>query len=337
MIMNFEFNAAACDYAVFKIIGVGKGGISTANHLIATTKMASMPEIEFITVSTVASEALPSNAKTHIKLEEQSAGWVEAPEKNISEPGLCESDRRDISENIKNADMVIIITTLGCAITTAGALFVAEIARELKILTVGLVSFPFAFEGRSRVKNAEAGIKALEQRTNSIILIHSDKLIDQALMGKEPVSEAYRRVDEALGLALKGTIGLVLVPGLICTDFADMKIIMSGGKLTRFSFGEGQGENRAEKAAQLALSSQLLDGCELKKCQGLLISIFCDCNLGIAEISSISNLIQKEVADDASIIYGHVIDDALENETKNGLLKVTIIATRSSLTAEDKI
>ncbi|HNW10437.1 MAG TPA: cell division protein FtsZ [Candidatus Rifleibacterium sp.] len=336
MIMKYDFNLdSRCP--VFKIIGVGKGGISTVNHLIATTKMSSLEGVEFITVSTVTSETLPSNAKTHILLEEQSTGWVETPEKNISEPGLCENDRRVISENIRNADMVVIISTLGCAITTAGALFVAEVAKELEIFTVGLVSSPFAFEGRSRVKNAAAGAIALEQRTDSIIVIHNDKLIDQALMGKEPVSEAYRRVEEALGLALKGPIGLVATPSLICIDIFDVKTILSGGTQASFSFGVGRGDNRAEEAVQMALTSQLLDGCDLKECKGILISIFCDRRLETAEINSICDLIQKEVSDDANIIYGHVIDDQLENETEKGLLKVTIIASRRSLTDEDKI
>ena len=190
------------------------------------------------------------------------------------------------------------------------------------------MAFPFAFEGQSRAKTASAGIEAMKQRTDSTVVVQSDKLVCKELAGDQSlsVSEASRKVDEALVKALVAMTAIIVWPGHICTDFSDVKIILCNGGLAAFSWGESAGENRAEKAVEMAISSPLLCGYDLKKCKGLLILITCN-DHAVSEVQHIINFLQKVAGEDVNIIYGDSQADFSEKEPPDGLLRVSIIAT----------
>jgi cell division protein FtsZ len=327
-IMGFNFDSIVFDDAQIKIVGVGKTGISAINHAMLTTRLKGAKGVEFITVSTPFADLSADEATKHIVLEEQSSGWPDQPEATIADPTRCEGDYQKIFNAIGKADMVIVVTGAGCAITTAGALFVAEIARKLEILTIGLVAFPFAFEGQSRAKTASAGIEAMKQRTDSTVVVQGDKLVCKELAGDQSlsVSEASRKVDEALVKALVAMTAIIVWPGEICTDFSDVKTILCDGGLAAFSWGESAAENRAEKAVEMAISSPLLCGYDLKKCKGLLILITCN-DHAVSEVQHIIDFLQKVAGEDVNIIFGDTVADFSEKEPPNGLLRVSIIAT----------
>lgn len=327
MVFRFD-DPKALDYAQIKIVGIGKTGISTINHAILTTRLKGAEGVELITVSTSSADLSADEATKHIVLEEQSPDWPDQPEATIADPTRCEGDYQKIFNAIGKADMVIVVTGAGCAITTAGALFVAEIARKLEILTIGLVAFPFAFEGQSRAKTASAGIEAMKQRTDSIIVVQGDKLVCKESAGDQSlsVSEAFRHVDEALVRSLVAMTAIIVWPGDICNDFSDVKIILCNGGLAAFSWGESAAENRAEKAVKMAISSPLLCGYDLKKCKGWLVLITCN-DSAISEVQHILRFLQKVVGKDVNVIFGVIMADFSEKEPTNGFLRVSIIAT----------
>ncbi len=322
--MVFDFNFPVFRDPHYKVVGIGKYGVTAVNHLLATKTFAKAEGVSFLTISASEADSSQSQAPTRIVLEETSDEWVKAPVKMLVKSERCESDRLAISECIGNADVVVIIAGMGCPVTNAAVLFTAEIARELDLFSVGLVSSPFSIEGLSMVKNAAAGIDALIKLMNSTIVIQNDRLIDQSEMAAESLSDARSRADEALGSALMTILGFVF-KGYIGTDLADVKVILGGcGWQGIVSIGRGEGENGAEKAAQMAFARPLANDVDWKSYRKLLIMIATSPDAGlIPAAQKIIDCIDKHVDSDSQYILQH-----MNYESGDNSYKVTIVAVK---------
>lgn len=314
--MVFDFNQAAAENAEIKVIGVGGGGMNAVNRMIDSN----LTGVEFIAANTDAQALTSSNAKIKIQLGDKLTKGLGAGANYEVGKKAAEEDRDHIAEVLEGADMVFITAGMGGGTGTGAAPIVAEVAREVGALTVAVVTKPFTFEGRKRLSAAELGIKNLKDRVDAIIVIPNDKLLE---ISQEHVTmlEAFGYADDILRQGVQGISDLITVPGLINTDFADVKTIMSLAGSALMGIGTASGENRAVTAAQMAISSPLLES-SIEGAKGVLLNITASNDLGIHEVNKACSIVQEVVDADCNIIFGTSV-----SEDMGDAMKITVIAT----------
>lgn len=303
--------------AKVKIIGIGGGGNNAINTMISYK----LTGVEFIAANTDAQALAANLAPIKIQLGANlTKGLGAGANPEIGRKAALE-DVDKIREILKGADMVFITAGLGGGTGTGGAPVIAEVAREVGALTVAIVTKPFHFEGRKRMKQAEEGLANLKMTADALITIPNQRLL--SISGKSmTILEAFRKADEILYHAAKGISDIIVGHGIINLDFADVRTIMSETGMALMGTGVASGENRSIEAAQKAISSPLLEDITIEGARGLLINITGGENMTLSEINEATTLIQKEAHDDANIIWGMVIDKEMKDE-----IRVTVIAT----------
>ena len=301
--------------AVIKVVGIGGGGVNAVNRMIEV----GLKGVEFIAINTDAQALLMSDADVKLDIgRELTRGLGAGANPNVGAQA-AEDHADEIEEVIKGADMVFVTAGEGGGTGTGGAPVVAKIARSLGALTIGVVTRPFAFEGRRRATSAEEGIASLREEVDTLIVIPNDKLL---MISDRSVSmlDAFKQADQVLLQGVSGITDLITTPGLINLDFADVKSVMSNAGSALMGIGSARGENRAVEAAELAVSSPLLEE-SIDGAQGVLLSIAGGSDLGLFEINEAAAMVAEAVHADANIIFGATIDDALGDE-----VRVTVIA-----------
>ena len=303
--------------ARIKVVGIGGGGGNAVNTMIN----AGLPGVEFIAANTDA-QALRSNlSPIKVQLGEKITKGLGAG----SNPGVgkkaAEEDMELIREHLNGADMVFITAGMGGGTGTGGAPVVARLAKELGALTMGVVTKPFLFEGKKRMKQAEEGMRELKDSVDTLIAIPNQRLL--SIAGRNmPILETFKKADDVLLQAVRGISDLITVHGLINLDFADVRTIMSEMGMAMMGAAVSAGENRAVEAAQHAISSPLLEDVSIKGARGVLINITGGPTLSLHEVNEAATLVQEEADDDANIIFGAVIDEQMGDE-----VRITVIAT----------
>ena len=301
--------------AVIKVIGVGGGGVNAINRMIEV----GLKGVEFIAINTDAQALLMSYADVKLDVGRELTRGLGAGANPAVGRKAAEDHREEIEEVLKGADMVFVTAGEGGGTGTGGAPVVANIARNLGALTIGVVTRPFTFEGRRRANQAEDGIAELRGEVDTLIVIPNDRLLsisDRAVS----MLDAFRSADQVLLSGVQGITDLITTPGLINLDFADVKAIMSGAGSALMGIGRARGDDRAVAAAEMAISSPLLEA-SIDGARGVLLSISGGSDLGLFEIHEAADLIAQAAHPDANIIFGAVIDDALGDE-----VRVTVIA-----------
>lgn len=303
--------------AVIKVIGVGGGGGNAINNMCE----AGLEGVEFITANTDAQALRFSQANRTIQLGAQITRGLGAGADPEVGRKAAEEGRDEIRAALESADMVFITTGMGGGTGTGAAPVVAAIARDMGILTVAVVTKPFNFEGKKRQQHALSGIDELSQHVDSLVIIPNEKLL--SVLGKSiSLRDAYKAADHILLGAVQGIAELVIRPGLMNLDFADVRTVMSGMGLAMMGTASGRGENRAKEAATRAASSPLLDDINLSGARGILVNITAGLDLSLGEFEEVGELIRSYAADDANVKVGTVLDENLEGE-----LRVTVVAT----------
>ncbi|MCU1640663.1 MAG: Cell division protein FtsZ [Nocardia sp.] len=301
--------------AVIKVVGIGGGGVNAVNRMIEQ----GLKGVEFIAVNTDAQALLMSDADVKLDVgRELTRGLGAGADPEVGRKA-AEDHKDEIEEVLKGADMVFVTAGEGGGTGTGGAPVVAGIARKLGALTIGVVTRPFSFEGKRRSNQAEAGIQALRESCDTLIVIPNDRLLQ---LGDAAVSlmDAFRSADEVLLNGVQGITDLITTPGLINVDFADVKSVMSGAGSALMGIGSARGEGRSVKAAESAINSPLLEA-SMDGAHGVLLSIAGGSDLGLFEINEAASLVQEAAHIEANIIFGTVIDDSLGDE-----VRVTVIA-----------
>jgi cell division protein FtsZ len=300
---------AAQNYiAVIKVVGIGGGGVNAVNRMID----AGLKGVEFIAVNTDAQALLMSDADVKLDIGRQLTRGLGAG----SDP---EVGRQAVEEVLKGADMVFITAGKGGGTGTGGAPVVAEIAKSIGALTIGVVTRPFSFEGRRRAVQAESGIQKLKEKVDTLIVIPNDRLLTVS-NDKTSMVNAFKMADEVLLQGVQGITDLITTPGLINTDFADVKMIMSNAGTAIMGIGTASGEGRAVNAARAAITSPLLEA-SIEGARGILLNIAGGSDLGLFEVNEAAEIIHGVAHPDANIIFGQVLDDAMGDE-----VRVTVIA-----------
>jgi cell division protein FtsZ len=314
--MMFEF-VESDNGATIKVIGIGGGGGNAINNMIN----ASLMGVDFIAANTDAQALEVSKAHTKLQLGANiTKGLGAGANPEIGRSAALE-DADQIRQVLDGTDMVFVTAGLGGGTGTGGAPVVAQIAKELGALTVAVVTKPFKFEGRQRMKTADNGIKELQETVDTIITIPNNRLLSLAAK-KATFLEMLKKADDVLLYAVKGISDLITIPGLINLDFADVKTIMSEMGMALMGTGMASGEDRATAAAEKAISSPLLEDVSISGAKGVLMNISSGLDLTIDEVQEASSLIQQEAHEDANIIWGTVLDQSAGDE-----LRVTVIAT----------
>lgn len=304
------------DFANIKVIGVGGGGNNAVNRMVDNQ----IKGVQFLAVNTENQVLELSKADVTIQIGEKvTKGLGAGANPQIGEEAAQES-REEITKALEGADMVFVTAGMGGGTGTGAAPIVAECAKEVGALTVGVVTKPFAFEGKRRRAAAEKGIEFLTQKVDTIIVIPNDKLL-QVVDKKCSLSDAFRTADDVLRQGIKGISDLIQVPGLINLDFADVKTIMTNQGEALMGIGEGTGENRAADAAKMAINSPLLET-SIDGAKGILLNISGSSELGIFEVNEAAQIISDAADPDANIIFGSVIDESLGDK-----VQVTVVAT----------
>ena len=304
------------DFANIKVIGVGGGGNNAVNRMVDNQ----IKGVQFLAVNTENQVLELSKADVTIQIGEKvTKGLGAGANPQIGEEAAQES-REEITKALEGADMVFVTAGMGGGTGTGAAPIVAECAKEVGALTVGVVTKPFAFEGKRRRAAAEKGIEFLTQKVDTIIVIPNDKLL-QVVDKKCSVSDAFSKADEVLRQGIKGISDLIQIPGLINLDFADVKTIMTNQGEALMGIGEGTGENRAADAAKMAINSPLLET-SIDGAKGILLNISGSSELGIFEVNEAAQIISDAADPDANIIFGSVIDESLGDK-----VQITVVAT----------
>ena len=301
--------------AVIKVVGIGGGGVNAVNRMIE----AGLRGVEFIAVNTDAQTLLMSDAEVKLDIGRETTRGLGAGSDPDVGKGASSEHADEIEEILKGADMVFITAGEGGGTGTGGAPVVAEIARGLGALTIGVVTRPFGFEGRKRATQADLGITELKKAVDTLIVVPNDRLL-QVADPKMPMVEAFRMADQVLFQGVDGITSLITTPGLINLDFADVKSVMSGAGTALMGIGIGSGEDRATEAAKAAISSPLLES-SIDGAKGVLLSIAGPTDLTLHEVNQAADAITKVAHPDANIIFGAVVDDALGEE-----VRVTVVA-----------
>jgi cell division protein FtsZ len=301
--------------AVIKVVGVGGGGVNAVNRMIEM----GVGGVEFIAVNTDAQALLMSDADVKLDIGRESTRGLGAGANPEVGREAAEEHRDEIEDALGGADMVFITAGEGGGTGTGGAPVVAEVARGLGALTVGVVTRPFGFEGRRRSVQAEQGVQALKAAVDTLIIIPNEKLLEIA-DASTPVTEAFAMADEVLTSGVRGITELITTPGLINVDFADVKTVMSDAGSAVMGIGISTGDSRAQQAAEKAISSPLLET-SMEGARGVLLSIAGPSDMTLHEVNTAASLISEHSDADANIIFGSVIDEALGDE-----MRVTVIA-----------
>ena len=304
------------DFANIKVIGVGGGGNNAVNRMVESD----LKGVQFLSVNTESQVLELSRADVAIQIGEKvTKGLGAGANPQIGEEAAQES-REDIMKALEGADMVFVTAGMGGGTGTGAAPIVAECAKEVGALTVGVVTKPFAFEGKRRRAQAEKGIEFLTQKVDTIIVIPNDKLL-QVVDKKCSLSDAFGKADDVLRQGIKGISDLIQIPGLINLDFADVKTIMTEQGEALMGIGLATGENRAADAAKMAINSPLLET-SIDGAKGILLNISGSANLSLFEINEAAEIISDAADPDANIIFGSVIDESLGDS-----VQVTVVAT----------
>lgn len=313
----FELVDSLPQNAVIKVIGVGGGGGNAVKHMISSE----IEGVEFICANTDAQALKDIDARTVLQLgNNMTKGLGAGANPEVGRQAAME-DRERIAEVIAGADMVFITAGMGGGTGTGGAPVVAEIARELGILTVAVVTRPFPFEGRKRSFIAEEGIKQLKDRVDSLITIPNEKLL--AVLGKTTsLLDAFKAANDVLLGAVQGIADLIIRPGMINVDFADVRTVMSEMGMAMMGSGHARGENRAREAAEAAIRSPLLEDVNLQGARGILVNITAGMDLTLGEFTEVGDTIEEFASPDATVVVGTVIDPEMSDE-----LRVTVVAT----------
>ncbi|TVZ39998.1 cell division protein FtsZ [Alteromonadaceae bacterium 2753L.S.0a.02] len=313
----FELVDSIPQNAVIKVVGVGGGGGNAVKHMISNA----VDGVEFICANTDAQALKDVDARTVLQLGHGiTKGLGAGANPEIGREAALE-DRERIHEVLEGADMVFITAGMGGGTGTGGAPVVAEIAKELGILTVAIVTKPFPFEGRKRMAIADEGIRQLQDRVDSLITIPNEKLL--AVLGKATtLLDAFKAANDVLLGAVQGIADLIIRPGMINVDFADVRTVMSEMGMAMMGSGSATGENRAREAAEAAIRSPLLEDINLQGARGILVNITAGIDLSLGEFTEVGDTIEEFASSDATVVVGTVIDPEMKNE-----LRVTVVAT----------
>lgn len=311
-----DFDMEHDEFAKIKVAGVGGGGNNAVNRMIS----AGVKGVEFIAFNTDRQALKNSLADTKIQLGEKiTKGLGAGANPDVGEESAEES-RDEIREALQGADMIFITAGMGGGTGTGAAPVIADVAKELGLLTVGVVTKPFAFEGMKRAKSAERGIAALKDKVDTLVIIPNDRLLTISDK-KTSFSQAFEMADDILKQGIQGISDLISVPNLINLDFADVKTIMYDKGVAHMGIGLASGDERATEAAKMAINSPLLET-SIDGAKSVLLNITAGNDLGIFEVNEAADLIRDYVAEDANIIFGAGIDESLKDQ-----VKITVIAT----------
>ena len=313
----FELVDDKAQNAVIKVIGVGGGGGNAVEHMVTQN----IEGVEFICANTDAQALQNLSAKTLLQLGNAITKGLGAGADPIRGKDAAVEDRDRIAEVLRGADMVFIAAGMGGGTGTGAAPIVAEIARDLGILTVAVVTKPFVFEGKKRMKIAQAGIAELSKHVDSLITIPNQKLL--AIMGEDkPLLEAFGAVDDVVLGAVQGIADLIIRPGMINVDFADVRTVMSEMGMAMMGSGIATGESRAREAAEAAVRSPLLEDIDFHGARGILVNIAAGASVTLGEFSEVGATVEDFASENATIVIGTVIDPEMEEQ-----LRVTVVAT----------
>jgi cell division protein FtsZ len=302
--------------AVIKVVGVGGGGTNAVTRMVE----AGLSGVEFIAVNTDAQALLMAEADMKIQIGSQGTRGLGAGADPAVGLGAASESRDELKETLKGADMVFVTAGEGGGTGTGGAPVLAELAKEVGALTVGVVTRPFSFEGRRRAEQAERGIDELRERVDTLILIENDRLL-QVVEKRTSIVDAFRMVDDVLRQGVQGITDLITVPGLVNLDFADVRTIMTDAGSALMGIGSASGENRAAEAARAAVSSPLLEA-SIEGATGILLNITGGADIGLFEVNEAAEVVTSAADTNANVIFGAVID-----ESRGDAVSVTVIAT----------
>ncbi len=302
--------------ATIKVIGIGGAGNNAVNRMVES----GIKGVEFITVNTDRQALLLSKAPSKIQIGEKITRGLGAGANPDIGAQAAEESKSEIAEALRGADMVFVTAGMGGGTGTGAAPIVAATAKEMGILTIGVVTKPFTFEGKKRLSQAERGIESLKGKVDTLVVIPNDKLL-QVIDRKTSIVEAFKMADDVLRQGVQGISDLIAIPGLVNLDFADVKTIMLNTGMAHMGVGRASGENRAEDAAKQAVQSPMLET-SIEGARGVIINITGGSNLGLHEVNTAAELIQRSVDPEANIIFGAVIDESLDED-----IIITVIAT----------
>lgn len=315
-VMTETFNPEIDRFARIRVIGVGGGGSNAVTRMIEV----GLRGVDFIIANTDAQALVTSKVRHKIQIGTKTTGGLGAG----ADPGIgllaAQESRHEIEQALEGSDMVFITVGMGGGTGTGAAPVVAEVAKELGALTIGVITKPFSFEGRQRKMIAEEGAAVLKSKVDTMITIPNDRIL-HVIEPETPVKEAFRRADDVLRQGVQGVSDLITIPGLINLDFADIRTIMKGAGSALIGIGEGSGEHRAVEAAERAMTSPLLES-TIEGAQGLLINITGGRDLSLHEVNAAAEIISNAADENANIIFGAVIDESIE-----GIVRVTVVAT----------
>lgn len=304
--------------AQIKVVGVGGGGNNAINRMIE----ADLRAVEFISINTDKQALKGSDATHKIQIGEKLTRGLGAGANPEVGAKAAEESREEIAQALRGADMVFITAGMGGGTGTGAAPVVAGIAKELGILTIAIVTKPFTFEGKKRMLQAEKGINELKANSDSLVVIPNDKLLDLALKQKNtPITQSFKIADDVLRQGVQGIAELIVLPGLINLDFADVKSVMKNTGFAHMGVGRASGENRAEEATKMAINSPLLET-SIAGAKGILLNISGGPDMGMLEISRANELVQELADVNAEFIFGAVIKESLGDE-----IEITVVAT----------
>lgn len=303
-------------YAIIKVLGVGGGGCNAVNRMI----QEGLAGVDFVAINTDAQALKASDAKSKIRIGDQKTRGLGAGGDPQVGREAAEESSDTLYKEIKGADMVFITAGIGGGTGTGASPIIAQIARELGALTIGVVTRPFTFEGARRIQAAEAGIDNLKSQVDTLIVIHNDRLL-QIVDKRVGLQEAFSVADDVLRQGIQGISELITVPGLINLDFADVRTIMREGGAALLAVGKANGEDRAIKAARQAISSELLD-VTIDGARGILFNVTGGSNMSLHEVTAAADIIRETSHPEVNLIFGAVVDEKMDDE-----LRITVIAT----------
>jgi cell division protein FtsZ len=314
---TFELEETVTQNARMKVVGVGGGGGNAVNRMIEEH----LTGVEFISVNTDAQALLNNRADMKVQIGKKLTRGLGAGARPEIGRQAIEENKDDVARVLQHADLVFVTCGMGGGTGTGAAPIIAQMAREFGILTVGIVTKPFLFEGRKRMRQAEMGIAEMRKHVDTMIVVPNERLLAVAGKGM-PFVDALKKADEVLLNATRGISELISRTGLVNVDFADVRTVMQNGGSALMGTGVGRGESRALEAAQQAISSPLLDNVSINGATGVLVNITGGNDLTLGEVTQISEIIHDSVGDEAEVIFGSVIEPSMEGE-----IRVTVIAT----------
>ncbi len=315
--MIFELDETVAQHANLKVVGVGGGGGNAVNRMIAE----GLKGVQFISVNTDSQALATSRSDVKVQIGKKLTKGLGAGARPEIGRQAIEEDRNDVLQAIQGADLVFVTCGMGGGTGTGSAPIIAQLARDIGALSIGIVTKPFLFEGKKRMKQAELGIAELRKSVDTMIVVPNERLM--AVVGKQiPFTDALKKADEVLLHATQGIADLITHTGMINVDFADVRTIMQNGGAALMGTGTGKGENRSMEAAQQAISSPLLDNVSIQGATGVLINITHGPDLTMDELTRINDIIHDAAGGEAEIIFGNRVDEAMQGE-----VRVTVIAT----------